>query len=115
MSTVDKMCLRLLAACFLPLLFAVPIVLGVSAFDNAFARLGAPPTSSDLPWLITLVAAAACVVIFAVQASRIWRWKEGKSLSCPNCGCLLGGVRDGRWGAYRKCLGCGTNHAETSI
>ena len=112
MSNVDKMCLRLMAACFLPIIFAVPIAVGVSALDNAFVNMGAPPLSPDFPWLITLVAAAACVVLFAIQGSRIWRWKEGKSLSCPNCGCLLGGIRDGRWGPYRKCLGCRTNHAE---
>jgi hypothetical protein len=112
MSNVDKMCLRMLALCFLPMIFAVPIAMGVSAFDDAFAHMGAPPMSPDLPWLITLVAAAACVVLFAIQGSRILRWKEGKSLSCPNCGCLLGSVQDGRWGSYRKCLGCRTNHSE---
>jgi hypothetical protein len=115
MSTVDKMCLRMLAFCFLPLVFAVPIALGVSAFDNAFAQIGAPPSFSDLPWLITLLATATCVVLFVVQAARIWRWKEGRSASCPTCGCLLGGIREGRWGPYRKCLGCRTNHAERSL
>lgn len=112
MSNVDKMCARMLMVCFLPVIFAVPIALGVSALYNVFAHMGAPPRYSDLPWLITLVAAAACLVLFAIQAGRIWRWKEGKSLSCSNCGCLLSDVREGRWGPYRKCLGCGTNHAE---
>lgn len=112
MSNVDKMCLRLLAICFLPLIFAVPISMAVSAFADALAHMGAPPSFSDLPWLITLVGSAGCLILFSVQATRIWRWKEGRSLSCPNCGCLLGGIRDGRWGAYRKCLGCRTNHSE---
>lgn len=112
MSNVDKMCLRLLVICLLPMIAAVPIAMAVSAFTNAFEHMGAPPLLPDLPWLITLVAAAVCVALFAVQATRIWRWKEGRSLSCPNCGCLLGGVREGRWGAYRKCLGCRTNHSE---
>lgn len=112
MSNVDKMCLRLMAVCFLPILFAVPIAMGVSAFDDAFARMGALPMSADLPWLITLFAAAICVALFAIQGTRIWRWKEGKSLSCPHCGCLLGGIREGQRGPYRRCLGCRTNHAE---
>lgn len=112
MSNVDKMCVRLLAVSFLPLIIAVPIAMGVSAFYNALAHMGAPPPSIDLPWLITIVAAAACVILFTIQATRIWRWKEGRSLSCPQCGCLLGGVRDGRWGPYRKCLGCRTNHSQ---
>ena len=115
MSNVDKMCLRMLAFCFLPMIVAVPITMGVSAFNDAFARMGAPPMSSDLPWLITLVAAVTCVVLFAVQLSRIWRWKEGKSLSCPSCGCLLGSMKDGRWGAYRKCLGFRTSHNERTL
>jgi hypothetical protein len=112
MSNVDKMCLRLLVVCFLPMAFAMPIAMGISAFSNAFAQMGAPPPSLDLSWLIPMVAAAVCVVLFAIQATRIWRWKEGKSLSCPTCGCLLGGVREGRWGPYRKCLGCRANHGE---
>ncbi|WP_216840684.1 hypothetical protein [Dyella sp. S184] len=112
MSNVDKMCVRLLAICFLPMIIAVPIAMGISAFYNAFAQIAAPTPSLDLPWLITLVATATCLVLFAIQATRIWRWKEGKSLSCPACGCLLGSVREGRWGPYRKCLGCRTNHSE---
>jgi hypothetical protein len=112
MSNVDKMCLRLLVICFLPMIAAVPIAMAVSAFTDAFVRMGALPMPPDLPWLITLLAAAVCVALFAVQAARIWRWKEGRSPSCPTCGCLLGGIKEGRWGPYRKCLGCRGNHAQ---
>jgi hypothetical protein len=112
MSNVDKMCLRLLAVSFLPLVISVPLSLGTFSLFNAFARMGTPNLFIDLPWLITLGGAAGCVGIFAVQAARIWRWKEGKGPSCPTCGCLLGGVRDGRHGPYRQCLGCRTNHNE---
>ncbi|WP_196240337.1 hypothetical protein [Dyella choica] len=112
MSNVDKMCLRLLAICFLPIIAAAPIAMAVSAFNDAFVHMGAPPLLSDLSWPITLVTAAVCAALFAVQATRIWRWKEGKSLSCSNCGCLLGSIREGRWGPYRKCLGCRGNHSE---
>ena len=112
MSNVDKMCVRLLAICFLPMIIAVPIAMGISAFYNAFAQMGAPAPSLDLPWLITLTATAACLVFFAIQSTRIWRWKEGKSLCCPTWGCLLGSVREGRWGPCRKCLGFRSNHSE---
>lgn len=112
MSHVDKMCLRLLVICFLPLVFAVPVAMAISAFDNAFAQMGVPPPSSDLPRLITLAAVAVCLALFAVQGARIWRWKEGRSPSCPTCGCLLGGIKEGRWGPYRRCLGCRGNHSE---
>ena len=107
MSNVDKMCVRLLAICFLPWVIVVPIALCFLTLEDAFAQMGATPSESNLPWLITLIAAVACVVLFAVQATRIWQWKEDKSHSCPICGCLLGHVRDGRWGSYRKCLGLG--------
>jgi len=112
MSNVDRMCVRLLAVSLLPLVIAVPIATGISAFYNALTQMGAPEPSVDLPWIVALVAAVACLVLFAVQATRIWQWKEGKSLDCPACGCLLGGARDGRWGPYRRCLGCRTNHSE---
>lgn len=111
MSNVDKMCLKLMALCLLPVVIAIPMMIGVSGVLDAFMHLGAPAPSTDFPWLIALIAAAASVSIFVVQAFRIWRWKEGKSPSCPQCGCLLSRVRDGRWGPYRKCLGCTTNHA----
>lgn len=112
MSNVDKMCLRMMAVCVLPLILACVLAEGVSAFQNALAQLNASTAPVDITWLVSLMGTAVCVVLLVIQATRIWRWKEGKSASCSHCGCLLSGVRDGRWGRYRKCLGCRTNHAE---
>lgn len=112
MSNVDKMCLRMMAVCGLPLVIAFVLAKAASLLLNAFAQLGAPAPPVDVTWLVSLVGAAVCVVLLLIQAMRILRWKEGKSVNCSHCGCLLSGVRDGRWGAYRKCLGCRANHAE---
>lgn len=112
MSNVDKMCLRMLAWCFAPLIIAVPLAVAVSALSDAFTRLGASSPLADVSWEVAVAASIAGAVILLVQAIRIWRWKEGKSDACRNCGCLLGRERDGRWGPYRKCLACRANHVE---
>ena len=43
-----------------------------------------------------------------VQFVRFYRWTKGNGLLC-RCGGLLGREHDGRYGPYRKCLGCGRN------
>lgn len=54
---------------------------------------------------------ALSVMLFAIQGIRLWRWRLGKTDDCFVCGCLLGREREGRWGLYRKCLGCGKSHS----
>jgi hypothetical protein len=45
-----------------------------------------------------------------VASVRLMRWESGDALIC-RCGGLLGGEREGRFGAYRKCMGCGRKRA----
>jgi len=61
-----------------------------------------------LRWLpYGLLGLAALLGIFA--SLRLMRWETGGALIC-HCGGLLGREREGRFGAYRKCMGCGRNH-----
>jgi hypothetical protein len=39
---------------------------------------------------------------------RVWQAVNGVGLMC-SCGGPLGGEIDGRYGPYRKCMGCGRN------
>lgn len=98
MSNVDKMCLRMMVVCGLPLVIAFVLAKAASLLLNAFARLGTPTPPVDVAWLVSLTGAVVCVVLLLIQAMRIWRWKEGKCVNCSHCGCLLSGVCDGRWG-----------------
>jgi len=50
-------------------------------------------------------------VLLIHGAFRLWQWTQGRTLDCPNCGGPLGREREGRYAAYRKCLGCGKNIA----
>lgn len=95
----------------------VPLALGgvsawlLSALLDLPNLFGGQPVFPDLPFQIIVVGAGAGVVIFTCQILRLWRWARGKGAVCYVCGCLLGRERDGRYGPYRKCLGCGKNHS----
>ena len=65
----------------------------------------------DLPFQIAMAGAGVSLAPSLYQALRLWRWTRGKGAVCYVCGCLLGREREGRYGAYRKCLGCGKNHS----
>lgn len=41
---------------------------------------------------------------------RLWQAERGVGLLCE-CGGLLGGERDGRYGPYRQCMACSRNVA----
>jgi hypothetical protein len=67
------------------------------------------PLSDSLRWLpYALLGLSALLGI--VASVRLMRWEIGDALIC-SCGGLLGGEREGRFGSYRKCMGCGRNHA----
>ena len=50
----------------------------------------------------------AGLLLATYRAYRVWQASNGVGLMC-NCGGPLGGEIDGRYGAYRKCMGCGRN------
>lgn len=62
-----------------------------------------------LRWLpYGLLGLAVLLGIFA--SLRLMRWETGDALIC-SCGGLLGGEREGRFGAYRTCMACGRKRA----
>jgi hypothetical protein len=106
MSYITKMCLRMMGWCLLPIFFAALVAWPMSAVLE-----GGRPILPDLPWLVVSTGAATTLVLLVYQSIRVWRWEHGKGDGCFVCGCLLGRERSGRWGPYRKCLGCGKNHS----
>ena len=110
MSYLDRMCLRLMAPCLLPALCGALLAWGAEGLLG-LPRLAGGAAAPDLPSYLILAGGAASVALYAVQAGRLLRWRRGRGDACYVCGCLLGRTREGRWGPYRACLGCGKRHA----
>ena len=111
MSYVDRMCWHMLTPCLLPLALGGFVAWPLATLLTLPHQLGGQPLFPDLPFQVATVGAGVSLAIFLCQALRLWRWGQGKGASCYVCECLLGRERDGRYGPYRKCLGCGKNHS----
>lgn len=111
MSYVDRMCWRTLGFAFVPLALGVVVAWPLSTLLDLPGQLGGKALFPDLPFQVAMFGAGACVAILLYQLARLWRWTRGKGVVCYVCGCLLGREREGRYGPYRKCLGCGKNHS----
>jgi hypothetical protein len=111
MSYVDRMCWRMLGPALMPLALSGVVARPLSALLNLPSQFGEHAVFPDLPFQIAMVGAGICAVVFVYQLVRLWRWTRGKGVVCYVCGCLLSRERDGRYRAYRKCLGCGKNHS----
>lgn len=60
------------------------------------------------PWVASAGLVGAALLL--VMASwRFWRWERGEGPTCHRCHGPLGAERLGRYGAYRRCLGCRGN------
>jgi hypothetical protein len=97
---------------------AVDIVVGAMLLATmAGALTDLPRVLGDQPlWpkLGDTVALGGLVLALATYLAAVWRfrrWERGEGDRCFVCTCLLGREREGRFGPYRKCLGCGKNHA----
>lgn len=53
-----------------------------------------------------VLAIGLSVILGLIATVRLWRWDHGRSALVCDCGGLLGSERNGRYGAYRKCLAC---------
>lgn len=111
MSYVSRMCARLLLPSALPLLASLLIALVAQTLSRLPLALGGAPARPDLPGDIVAVGAGLSALYYGIQGVRLWRWRQGRADSCYVCTCLLGRERQGRWGDYRRCLGCGKNHS----
>lgn len=111
MSYVDRMCLRMMAWCLVPLAASIPAAHAIDSVLELPAAIGGSANPSDVPFFVGMMGTGISLILFAIQGVRLWRWRLGKTDDCFVCGCLLGHEREGRWGPYRKCLGCGKNHS----
>lgn len=105
------MCAPALAAMALAMVVAVVVAVVVSTISELPAVLGGRPVWPGLGNTIALTGLGVSLAIYAAQLIRYRHWTEGKGDCCYVCTCLLGREREGRYGPYRKCLGCGKNHA----
>jgi len=87
-------------------------LLGALGSTWALTKLGqsqyTAPLAASLAWMPYGLLALAGLLGIATSV-RLWRWELGRALIC-GCGGLLGREREGRYGAYRKCMACGRNH-----
>lgn len=111
MAHVDRMIFRLSLPCVAAIAIAGLLAWVAEGFSTWPAALGGRPLWPDAPALIVAAGIVVALLVLAVQSWRVWRWHNGHGLVCFVCSCLLGGERKGRWGDYRKCLGCGKNHS----
>lgn len=111
MSYVSRMCARLLLPSAAPLLASLLLAVIAQAVSNESIASGAAPAWPSLPDHLVALGAGSSTVYYLIQLVRLWRWRKGFADSCYVCTCLLGRERQGRWGQYRRCLGCGKNHS----
>lgn len=111
MSYVSHMCARLLLPSVVPLLVAVLVALPTKALSDLPVAAGGAPVWPSVPGTLVVIGVGASAVYYLVQLVRLLRWQRGYGDSCYVCGCLLGRESQGRRGAYRRCLGCGTSHS----
>lgn len=107
MNRTMLMTLRLFAPALAALLAAgVLWVAGSGLADQPMLK----SLASEWAVLVEMMLGVA-LVLSVVSAVCLWRWTEGHALDCPACGHLLGREQQGRFGPYRRCLGCSKNVA----
>jgi hypothetical protein len=111
MSYVSRMCARLLVPSIVPLLASLLAAVAAKALSDLPVSMGSAPAWPNVPGTLVVLGVGASAIWYVVQLVRLLRWQRGHADSCYVCACLLGRERQGRWGAYRRCLGCGKNHS----
>lgn len=106
-----KMLLRLAAPSVAVLGAGLALATMASSVSDLSRGLGGAPLFENIGDDMAIATAAVAGVVYLWQMARYWRWIRGVGDLCFVCTCLLGRERDGRFGPYRKCLGCGKNHA----
>lgn len=110
MTYQTRMLARLLAPAAFVSIMSMILAYAAETLSGAPVALGG---RALFPWAgdaIAVAGAGVSFVICAFQLFRYWRWTRDEGDLCYVCSCLLGREREGRFGPYRKCLGCGKNH-----
>jgi hypothetical protein len=87
------------------------LALAVGAFSDLPVALGGQPLWPGLGDTVAVSGAVLSGIAYLFAVLRFRCWERGEGDCCFVCTCLLGREREGRFGPYRKCLGCGKNHA----
>jgi hypothetical protein len=111
MSYVDRMSWRMMGPALTPIVLGGAAAWLLSTLLDLPLLLGGQVLLADLPFQAVMIGAGMSLGMIVYQILRFWRWTRGKGPACYVCGCLLGRMREGRYGTYRKCLGCGKNHS----
>ena len=111
MSYVHRMCARLLLPSLVPFLASLLMAIVAKTLSDLPKPLGGAPAWPEVPDMVMIIGVSVSAVYYLVQMVRLLRWRQGRMDSCYVCTCLLGRERQGRWGEYRRCLGCGMNHS----
>ena len=111
MSYVSRMCTRLLVPSVVPLLASLLMALVAKTLSDLPVSLGGSPVWPNLPSTLVALGMGTSALYYLVQMTRLLHWRRGHADSCYVCGCLLGRERQGGWGSYQRCLGCGENHS----
>jgi hypothetical protein len=111
MSYHTRMFLRMSLPALAICLASIVLATAAGLFGGALSALGGPPEWAGLGNAIALGGLVLSLLVYGFQTFRYWRWTLGEGECCYVCGCLLGREREGRFGPYRRCLGCGKNHS----
>lgn len=97
------------AKAYFPALYVAGVSLVAWIITGAIADNPLLQSLAPIVDAVPLVGLAIASIMGAVSSYQLWRWESGHGLNCSSCGGMLGRERDGRHGAYRKCVGCGKN------
>lgn len=111
MAYHTKMFLRMCVPALAVLAGSMLLAFLASTLSTLPMVLGGGSLFPGLGDLIALGGLVVATVVYSLTLVRFRRWERGHGDCCFVCGCLVGTVRDGRFGPYRRCLGCGKNHA----
>lgn len=106
-----RMLFRLAAPAGLVLVGGLALAMMVSMLSDFPVRLGGSPLWPGIGDMVAVGTGIVALIVYVARMWRYWRWTQDMGDVCFVCLCLLGRIRDGRYGPYRKCLGCGKNHA----
>ena len=111
MTYETRMVLRLAAPAVLVFVAGMTLAVTMDAFSNLPMAMGGHQLMPGMGDRIAIGTGVLALLVYAGRMLRYWRWTRGGAETCFVCSCLLGHERGGRFGPYRKCLGCGKNHA----
>ncbi|QDE39866.1 hypothetical protein FIV34_11915 [Luteibacter pinisoli] len=111
MSYETRMVLRLAAPGVLVFVAGIILAVAMDALGSLPVAMGGQPFLPGVGDDLALGTGVVALLVYAGRMLRYWRWTRGDTDICFVCSCLLGQERHGRFGTYRKCLGCGKKHA----